>query len=133
MKNISIVFFIIGVLISNHSNADHVLYCQEELTTGFVNKDGSWRSAEFNKSRYTIKFKNDYSTLEGLSNKRFSCSTAYPQHPDSLVCTGEYGSENFIFNKKTKRFLYAYISPIGGYVDKGKDTENFSVGTCEKF
>ena len=135
MKNISIVFFIIGVLISNHSNADHVLYCQEELNTGFRNDEGSWRVANFNPQRFTIKFKNDYSTLEGLrENNIFSCSPTYGTiFLDSLTCRARFAGETFLFNKKNKKFQYSSPSPYGGYDVNGTDSENFSVGTCEKF
>jgi hypothetical protein len=135
MKNISIVFFIFGVLIANHSNADHVLYCQEKLNTGFKNEEGLWRSANFKTKRYTIKFKNDYSTLEGLQKgNTFSCFPTWAHLSlDSLACISEVGGQTFTFNKKTNKFQYSSPKPEYGYDVNGTDTENFSVGTCEKF
>ena len=133
MKNISIVFFIIGVLISNHSNADHVLYCQEEFNTGFINDEGSWRVANFKLQRFTIKFKNDYSTVEGIQNFTFSCSPTWKIFPDSLTCRSSWVGKTFMFNKKTKKFQFSNPSPYTGYDVNGTDTEHFSVGTCEKF
>ena len=135
MKNIAFVFLTIGLLASNNLMAETVLYCQSELATGAIKKNGSWKTANFKSERYTIKFNKDYSKLDGLdTNLSYSCSPAYSHRPDSLAClSGFSNGESFIFNKKTKRFTFSSPSPASGYAADGSDTPVMYFGTCKKF
>lgn len=138
MNKIAFVVFIFGVLISSNLKAETVLYCQDELATGFLN-EGSWNDYKFRKLRYTIKFKNDYSILEGLKpNSPFSCITAYdgllPDMSNTFICMSDYSNgTTFIFDKSTGRYVYFAPNVAGGYTKNGNDTTNMYAGTCEKF
>ena len=113
--------------------AETVLYCQSELATGFINKGGVWKEGSFKRRRFTVKFNDDFSVLEGVSFKPMECSIQYPQKPNFISCVhlwGEY--KTFIYDKVKKRFLYSAISSVG-YVHNDTDTEVMYAGTCQSF
>ena len=128
------------LLIPNLVMAEKVLYCQEELSTGIIKKNGVWKTTTFEKLRHTIKFNDDYTRLEGISYNPMSCSKPYKaleeqnlRDSDYIACVHSRGShETFTYDKRTKRFLYSNLSSRG-YVVNGTDTENLSAGTCEAF
>ena len=130
------VFITIGLLVSNNVKADTVLYCQSDLATGFIKENGSWRDANFQQQRYTIKFNKDYSRLEVLSSQfPMECSVRYRSKPNLVFCAGLIGSHrSFMYSKITKRFVFSYISSVG-YVDNPNNsgTENMYAGTCQTF
>lgn len=129
---------VMGVSFSFNLKAETVLYCQSELHTGFIKKGGKWRTSEFKLNRYTIKFNNDYSELYGLDEWRpYICSSPFEDIPgasDALACLSGYSNgESFIFNKKTKRFVFSSPKISAGYDSNLTDTDNLEAGTCEKF
>ena len=114
--------------------AEKVLYCQAELSTGIVKNNGVWETSRFKLQRYTIKFNDDYTRLEGVSFKPMTCSKPYDyKSPEHIACVHLWGShETFTYNTITKRYLLSNMSS-GGYVNNGPDTESLSAGTCESF
>ena len=129
MKKLLLFLFLIPNLVM----AENVLYCQEELGTGLIKKNGVWKTANFKLERYTIKFNADYTKLDGLTFYPMSCSKPFDHKSDYIACVNSLGShETFSYNTLTKRFLYSNISS-GGYAANGADTESLSTGSCEKF
>lgn len=126
---------VMGVSFSSILKAEIVLYCQSELSTGFFKDGQSWRPSDFKNKRHTIKFNNDYSKLYGLDdNRHYLCSPAYQTSPNTLVCLSGYSNgETFIFNKKTKRFVFSSPKATTGYDSDGPDTDTISIGNCKKF
>ena len=72
MKKLLLFLFTFGLLISTSSTAEIVLYCNEELETGFTKKNGNgiWRIGDFKTQRYTIKFSDDYSEVKGFKENK---------------------------------------------------------------
>ena len=117
--------------------AETVMYCSTELATGFVQKNGSWREINFVGKRYTIKFNDDLTRLDGLlDSSSFNCVVPYGEaNYDAVYCTSEFNNGNsFLLNTKTNRFVYVATSPFG-YVRelKDSDTDTMAAGTCTKF
>lgn len=130
------VFITIGFLASNSVKADTVLYCQSELATGFIKKNGSWRETNFQQQRYTITFNKGYSRLEGLDSQfPMKCSVRYRSKPNLVFCAGLIGSHRiFMYSKITKRFLFSYISSLGNAENlNNPGKENMYAGTCQTF
>ncbi len=136
MKRLLILLFSFGILFTSSIKADTVMYCQSEMSTGVIKKNGLWKTTNFNKARYTVKFNYDYSQLEGItSSVPWNCQVPYDWYPDQIFCVNTYGShQTFIYSKKTKRFLLTMVSS-GGYVRNptDPDTESLTVGTCKTF
>jgi len=130
MKKLLLILF----LIPNLLMAENVLYCQEELGTGLIKKNGVWKTANFKLERHTIKFNADYTKLDGLTFYPMSCSKPYKHaDPEYIACVHSKGShETFAYNKLTKRFIFSMTS-AGGYVSNEQDSENLSAGSCEAF
>ena len=118
------------------TNASTVLYCQEELTVGFIKDSGNgkWRKGNFNSDeRYTIKFNDDFSFATGIEDSYpFACQPAFSHKPYAIVCREEKGS-SFIYDRNNKRFLRLFVSPTGGFVSNKSDSDVFSAGTCVEF
>ena len=132
-KKIFFVLITIGLFFSNTLKAETVLYCQSELATGFINEDGVWKEGSFNRKRFTVKFNDDFSLLEGVSFNPMECSIQYSHKPNLIHCVHSWGTyQTFMYNKIKKRFLFSNISS-GGYVDNGTDTEVLYAGTCQNF
>ena len=81
VKKLFFVLIPIGLCFSNTLKAETVLYCQSELATGFVNKGGVWKESPFELERFTVKFNDDFSVLEGVSFKPMECSIQYSREP----------------------------------------------------
>ena len=122
-------------------NAEQVYYCTAELATGFYKdkKTRKWGQANFQKERYTIKFNDDYTKLDGLGITTFNChgfgNSLKPWVGKHIVCYHEYNNGDvFLFNKKQQRFLLM-VGNVFGYVDNEKDsgTNSMQAGTCQKF
>lgn len=128
--------------------ADNVLYCSEEIATGFKSTDGRWKTSDYVKERYTLKFNDDFSKLEkGLDI--FECRAAYSANfePNLITCfhSAQYGSAEdrtvypfgglpkfFYFDKSTLKFVFADVS-TDGFVRDGRDSDNLNAGKCETF
>ena len=128
---------VMGVSFSFNLKAETVFYCESKLGTGFIKKGGKWRTSDFILDRYTIRFNNDYSLLYGLDERRpYICSSAYANIPDALACLSGYSNgESFLFNKRTKRFVFSSPSLGGGYDSNltNPDTDTLKAGKCKNF
>ena len=133
IKNLTLAC-ILSILFSNNLRAEIVLYCQSEIATGLFKENGNWKSGKFKQARYTIKFNDSFSTLEGLTFKPMVCQKSFPnQKPNRIFCVHQWGSyETFQYDTVSRRFLFASISS-GGYVDNAADTETIEGGRCTKF
>ena len=134
-RKLSVVFFIVGLLVSNNLKADTVFYCQSDLTTGFIKKNDTWQSSDFADERYTIKFRDEYRKLEGLEDRPFDCVWAYDNRRilNTVVCTSGYRNGlYFHYNFETKRFLYL-LGTVAGYTADMGDTNTIEIGTCKDF
>jgi hypothetical protein len=130
--------FLVG---SPIANAEQVYYCKSELNAGII-KDkmtGKWRKGNFGEERYTLKFNNDYSILEGISGKtKFKCEIPWKnlmEYKNYRFCkTPSNNGLVIAFNLNTMRFLYTQ-GGVTGYVEGGEDpdTNIMLAGTCEKF
>jgi hypothetical protein len=117
-------------------NAEQVYYCSSELNVGIIKdkKTGKWKKGNFKEERYTIKFNDDYTIIKGLSAADFLCFKSYGE--SNLFCYQQlYSGQVFMFNKDNLRFSLLQGSPFGYLVasDPLPDTNNYYVGTCEKF
>ena len=132
MKKLLALLF--SILISFNSFGDIVLYCQEELATGFHSSNQQWTTINFNKERHTIKFSDDYSELMGLSELNWNCQDAYLRKAlNTAVCIAPYqNGKSFSYNKNTNRFIYIY-GTVHGYIKKDLDNNHMSAGTCKEF
>ena len=135
MKKLLIPLLLFGFLIAPSVKAETVLYCQTEFVEGWIQDNGSWRKANFGNERYTIKFNNDFSRLEGIAYNAMDCSVPYKSRPNQIFCVHLLGShETFIYHKTTKRFVFANLS-TGGYSRNAEnaDSESMEAGTCKEF
>ena len=126
------VFLLFG---SSFANAEQVYYCASELNAGIIKdqKTGKWRKGNFEDERYTLKFNDDYTKLDGLSAVHFNCFIPFGSMNTMRVCYGNFnGGELFQFDKNTLRFFMLHGS-IYGYLDNGVDDNWITGGTCEKF
>ena len=64
------------LLIPNLVIAENVLYCQDELVTGIIKKNGVWKTGNFKPLRQTIKFNDDYTKLVGF-DETMNCNQPY--------------------------------------------------------
>ena len=95
---------------------------------------------DFKLKRYTVKFDDDYSRLNGvgMSKMTWQCEDALDVKVyNTVVCSLAMFNtgEQFTYNKKTKRFSYysgGVFGPIQGN-NAGSDTNHMYAGTCEKF
>ena len=110
-----LILTLLGVLfvpMNGSAKADEVLYCQSEVETGLVEKNGTWKERGFVQKTYTINFSRDYKKMKGLDNKILGdlpCFT-YP-HQDlknSHICRSQRRDvgETFIFDSESKRFFF---------------------------
>ena len=50
------LFIIFSLLFVTPAWAETVLYCQEELATGVIKKNGRWQTGDFELKRHTVRF-----------------------------------------------------------------------------
>ena len=123
------------LLIPNLVMAENVFYCQDKLATGIQKRNGVWKTYDFSLERYTIKFNDDYTKLDGLDPFLLKCSLNYKNlkgEENRIFCTTRFGWPNFTFDTLSMRYTYAQLSP-SSYVENGSDTAHFSAGTCKAF
>ena len=148
LKYFSVVLTVFLVFGLQSANADKVMYCSEQVSGGLSSKSGSWKSANFQEERYTVKMSDDYSRLEkGLDI--FDCRPAFAQsfRPHIITCfqTAQYMSVEdrsvvdfggqpkvFFFDSETLRFVWVSVNTGGFLTDKG-DTDSVSGGKCDSF
>tara|TARA_Y100001934_G_scaffold113641_1_gene138991 strand:- start:85 stop:492 length:408 start_codon:yes stop_codon:yes gene_type:complete len=124
----------IAVLLGLPVQAETVLYCQSEFATGLIKANGSWREGSFKLLRWTIKFEDDYSRLNGVSYKPMVCQKSYSQYPNRIYCVHQWGAhETFIYDTVKRRFTFSQM--VGGFVSNAPDadTDVLYAGTCRKF
>jgi hypothetical protein len=135
MKKILILLF--SILISFNSLGEVVLYCTDELSTGFKYKNNKWSEVSFVRKRHTIKFNDDYSKLMGITYLDWDCTDTYADKSyNSIFCVAPYeNGRTFSYHKDTKRYILidgttdGYIENVSG--EKG--TDNFRAGSCQNF
>lgn len=127
------ICLILVVLLGSTAKAEIVLYCQSELATGFIKKNGSWKESNFALSRWTVKFSDDYKELSGLYSvgPPSKCSVPFSRKPNLVACVDAGGM--FQFHKETMRFLF--MRRTSGYVSNlpDPDTDVLYAGTCQNF
>jgi len=77
MTKILITISVLTFFGSQFANAEKVYYCLSELNAGIIkdSKTSSWRRGNFEEQRFTIKFNDDYTILNGLSEEiSWNCS-----------------------------------------------------------
>jgi hypothetical protein len=136
MKKLFLFLFSFGLLISTSATAEIVLYCNGELATGLIKKNGIWGTGDFKTERYTIKFSDDYSEVKGLEeiiggDGSLQCKDAFPNIFNTVVCRDGNGT-SFTYNKNTKRFVL-FTGVETGFLINGNDTTTIQAGTCQKF
>ena len=134
MKKLLILLF--STLVSLNSYGDIVLYCQDELATGFFNENGAWKAGPYELRRYTIKFSDDYSSVslnEVLPDLPcdYAFGDAIGSYFDIVVCNQPNG-HNFKYDKVSKRYIYNQSS-FFGYIEDSVDSDAMTAGTCQKF
>ena len=131
MKHISIIAAFL-ITIGTQVVGEIVLYCQSELATGFVKKGDAWVQGGFKKDRFTVKFNDDFTTLEGFAYGPMDCKVNFPSVlPSQVQCLISSG-QSVLYNKQTKRFVFANLS-ISGFVETSDDSDTIHAGTCTKF
>ena len=134
-----IIIGLLAILWVAPAKAEIVLYCQDELATGFIKDKNTkqWEEGSFVKERYTIKFSKDYKTLSGLHIPQSStpipmkCHQPYNHLPDQIICN-EYSGFSFRYHTKKMRFVFVQAG-IFGFVKNLTDTDSIRAGTCKKF
>ena len=74
-----IALIILLLAISPFANAEQVYYCTSEFSIG-IKKDkkiGKWKSTGFEVQRYTIKFNDYYTKLDGVDDYTWNCVKPY--------------------------------------------------------
>ena len=118
------------------SQAETILYCQSELETGFGKFgkiENSWRESSFEPERWTVKFNDNFSKVEGFRDEPMKCSVVYSHLKEAISCNGDF--QTLTFSKESLRFVYftGSSSYVGNKPDDGTDTESIYAGTCQEF
>tara|TARA_B100001029_G_C14998877_1_gene416754 strand:- start:566 stop:976 length:411 start_codon:yes stop_codon:yes gene_type:complete len=130
--------FLSCLLTANLALAETVYYCVDDLATGFIKDKGKWTQGKFSKTRFTIKFSDDYSTLTE-DDIPHSCEPQYGDDSiDQVICRDIVNGGSFwSFNKKTKRFEHAlligYSTDENPTLDEVHDTTTVQAGKCDTF
>ena len=137
-KSVFFISIFLNSVLSFSANAETVLYCQTDIATGLTKDKGAWKTSNFHLGRYTIKFNNDYSRLEGVSRGPMKCSVPYSGvHNEIIFCKDQYLSKTFIYNRQKMRYSLATMSVSGYALDtdrvKLNDTETLQAGKCKDF
>ena len=93
------ILTIIALLFATPAWAETVLYCQDELATGIIKKDGRWTEAKFALRRHTVKFDEEKMTLVGVGSFPMECKLAFPVILRNDVYCSNFALQTFIFNK----------------------------------
>ena len=116
------------LLFSPAAKAEVVLYCQDELATGFVLRE-TWTESNFKHARMTLKFDDAFTEVKWSDGERWDCE---PHAVRDFVRCRAY-NDIFLFNKKTLRYLTTNLSGMGWLRDVEGWTESIHAGTCTKF
>lgn len=123
------------MLFAQTATANDVLYCTSEFATGIAKENDEWQKANFELDRFTIKFADDFSSVNNpeFSNRTMKCQVPYPEETKSIQCFDNF--QTFIFNEESMRFIHFYGGP-SGYVENPHlraNTNSLEAGICEKF
>ena len=138
MTKLIIAILVLLFVVIPFVNAEQVYYCTAELAVGITYDENTrtWKKQSFKPERYTIKFNDDYTEVEGVDPATsWECKDAhYDYDSDTRICfSRQANGESFQFMKKYLRFLLLNTS-VNGYVRKDPRNDNLmSAGTCEKF
>lgn len=126
---------------------DRVLYCTEDHVTGLAFHEERWVPAYTGRDkaeRYTIKFNEDYTRLNGVggTDTLYMCHYGFPtKAPEVVTCINTMvDTMAFNFNTETERFQMTQVSP-GGWLSVGTEradeigllTDHLAFGTCQGF
>ena len=118
------------------AKADQILYCTDELSTGFIKKDGGWRITNFTLDRFTLKVEGDFEALIH-GGDRFSCVERWAFSGDSpIFCNNDvHKSSSITMDKDSLRYVLTETFGFGFVSSKldRPDTDSISAGTCETF
>ena len=118
------------------TKADQILYCTDELATGFIKERGGWRTVNVIPERFTLKVEGDFETLIHSGN-RYSCLELWMAFGVSRVSCNEdyYGAFSIIMDKNSLRYVRTYPADDGFVSSKENDfaTDVTYAGTCETF
>ena len=115
MKKLLVLLLSFGILFAPSIKAENVLYCQSELVTGFVKKNGAWKNGNFATDRFTVKFNDDFSLIEGgLPNSSpMECSAPYSSYPHIIHCVhSKYNLSTLRYNKDivmANIYIFVYL------------------------
>ncbi len=146
MMKFILAFLVLG---ATPALAEQVLYCQDELATGMIHKNGKWETGKFKPQRHTIKVFGDFLGIElsgsHFKNQYFECSTPNSKKlTQSRICIAKnkfdnsIGSYFFFIDMKSLRYSSVFVSS-GGYIESfiapgnNPDTDSLHAGTCTKF
>ena len=124
---------------SPFANAENIYYCASELSTGFwYNKSNdTWEITSFKQKRLTLKFRENYTKLDGVNDYMGTWNCHRPHHKFTswVICNDRLMIGNiFSFNIDDYRFLLSTANG-SGYNSNAKDPDSESMygGTCKKF
>ena len=118
---------------ATQAGAEKVLYCLEDLGTGFFLKDGRWQSSSFTTERFAARFENNYSKLE-LFGDSYQCAVPWGISRSQRVCTHEYDvGWTFIYGIETQKFIWVECSAASYTGSADTDTCSVYLGKCESF
>lgn len=114
---------------------EKVLYCVDELGTGFHQTDDGYKSAGFKPERFTAKL-NGYTQVE-LSNTDhpYQCFlVGFVGEGNPMVCKSQRGSitDSFTLDIESYRYSRTALS-YGAFPTNAGDTEIIYIGRCEEF
>ena len=133
---IKLVLLLTPFIVAEAAKAEQILYCVTELETGFFKDEGGWRTAKFEKKRFTMKVEGNFEAVT-FNDESYSCYDGgefngyYP-----IICNNDlpYSSRGLNIDKYSLRFVYSNAS-IGGYASSSNDpdTDTMYAGKCETF
>tara|TARA_B110000008_G_C16891860_1_gene533117 strand:- start:515 stop:922 length:408 start_codon:yes stop_codon:yes gene_type:complete len=135
MKKIILLLLTFGILFASSINAETVLYCKSELATGFAKVDGKWKIGNFAPARFTIKFNDNFSRIEGglPESSPMECDVPFDSLTNVIHCVStNYNRSTMRYDIESKRFVH-YFNPARGYISSSADTDLLYAGTCEIF
>ena len=112
-------------LLGSTAKAEIVLYCQSELAAGFIKKNGRWQEGNFNLERFTIKFNDNFSRVEGLTSEPMECSVSFNHKPNLIFCVHSWGShETLIYEKKKSIVCFTGDSSVYWRNNNGRSSKS---------
>ena len=118
--------------LATQAGAEKVLYCFDDLGTGFYNEDSRWKSSNFNLERHIARFNNDHSELK-FNEANYQCVVPWENNNNQRVCTHEYDMGwTVIYGIETQKFIRIQCS-AASYTNDETDTCSVYIGKCESF